>query len=148
MTSSVLNRLRPRSLRSRIVLTATVALLVGLAGFLGVRVALDARAHDQLERTLTSQAGAIARAVQREGTVGAQRAARLLPDTRIVVTRAGEVAYWNLIVNDFDVTATNRVGDVEVTLQRDENPGVAAWVAPLLIVLVVGVVVVLTWPAR
>lgn len=145
MNRAMLDRLRPRSLRSRIVLTATLALMAGLAGFQGVRVALDVRAQDELERTLTTQAGAVARTVQREGPVGAQRAARLLPDTRIVVQRGGVVEYWNLLVNDFDVTATARAGDVEVTLQRDENPGVAAWVAPLLIVLVVGMVAALTW---
>jgi two-component system sensor histidine kinase BaeS len=145
VTGSGLIRFAPRSLRARIVFTATAALLVGLAGFLGVRAVLDSRAHDQLESTLTTQADAVARAVVREGPAGAQRAARLLPDTRIVVKRAGLVEYWNLLVRDFDVTATGRAGDVEVTLQRDENPGVASWVAPLLIVIVIGVVVALAW---
>lgn len=147
MTGPGVARFAPRSLRARIVLTATIALLVGLAGFLGVRAALDSRARDQLESTLTTQADAVARAVVREGPAGAQRAARLLPDTRIVVKRAGLVEYWNLLVRDFDVTATGRAGDVEVTLQRDEKPGVASWVAPLLIVIVTGVVAALTWLA-
>jgi signal transduction histidine kinase len=147
MTPAGLDRLRPSSLRARIVLTATAALLLGLAGFLAVRAVLDDRARDQLQSTLTTQAEAVARAVQREGPAGAQRAARLLPDTRIVVTRQGEVEYWNLLVRDFDVTARGQAGDVEVTLQRDEKPGVAAWVAPLLIVLVIGVVAALTWVA-
>lgn len=145
MTGPALARLAPRSLRARIALTATAALLIGLAGFLGVRAVLDSRAHDQLESTLTTQAEAVARAVVREGPPGAQRAARLLPDTRIVVKRAGLVEYWNLLVRDFDVTATGRAEDVEVTLQRDENPGVASWVAPLLIVIVIGIVAALTW---
>lgn len=145
MIQAALNRLRPSSLRARIAITVTLALVLGLAGFLGVRAGLDARAQNELQRTLTTQAEAVARAVQREGTVGAQRAARLLPDTRIVVTRSGGVEYWNLVVSDFDVTATGSAGEVEVTLQRDLDPGVAAWVAPLLVVFVIGVVAVLTW---
>jgi signal transduction histidine kinase len=147
MMRTLLHRIRPRSLRARIAVTATLALLVGLAGFQGVRAVLDSRAHDQLERTLADQAAAVARAVRREGPAGAQRAARLLPDTRIVVQRAGEVEYWNLTVQDFDVTAAGRAGDIEVTLQRDEDPGVAAWVAPLLVVIVVAVLAALIWLA-
>jgi signal transduction histidine kinase len=145
--SAALPRWWPRSLRSRIALAVLGVSLFGLAGFLGARAVLDSRAHDQLQRTLTTQAESVARAVRREGPAGAQRAARLLPDTRIVVTREGEVEYWNLLVSDFDVTASARVDDIEVTLQRDENPGVAAWVAPLLVTLVVGIVVLLTWLA-
>jgi signal transduction histidine kinase len=135
------------SFRARLTLTIALALVVGVAGFLGVSAILAARAHQALERTLTEQAQSVARAVEREGSQGALRAAQLLPDTRIVVRSGGVVTYWNGTVSDFDASATARSGRTQVTLQRDENPGVAAWVAPLLIVLVVAGLAVLTWVA-
>lgn len=139
-------RLRPHSLRARVAVATGVALLLGALCFLGISRLLDARAHGALEQTLQEQADAVVVAIRREGDDGARRAAAFLPDTRIVVRRGGEVAYWNGLVSDFDASATASGGDVEVLLQRDVDRGVVdAWLAPLLVVLAVALLAGLTW---
>ena len=103
----------PHSLRARIALTITVALvgaLVGIQGTLGL--VYDRQVEEELRANLREQAAAVAVAVSRRGPSAAAESAAILERHHIVVRVRGGVAYSTLPVRRRDVNATATRGEV------------------------------------
>lgn len=122
---ALLAMLRPRSIRARIAVAIGVALVVVFAvAQLTLGAYVNSRSRAEVEKALQVQADSIASAVQRAGPDNQFRVARqadaYIGDTRMVVTAAGAVIYWNIPVSNLEASATARRGDVTVLLQRPD----------------------------
>jgi signal transduction histidine kinase len=147
MIGRIAGRLRPRSYRARIAVSAVLVLAAVAGILLGLRAVVDQRVQSAVADDLQQQADAVAFAAERERAGGASAAASFLPDTSVLVKEGGVVIYWNnFSVKRLDARAVARRGDIEVILEREAGAGVlAGWLVPALVAAAFAVACVLIW---
>ncbi len=132
------------SYRRQIIVGVVLIVAASVVGQFLVSTAINARVKSAERRTLQEQAQIFADEVARVGDLEkrdtAKSVARLLPDTRIVVTwPVGDGGLWYNLTQisrqDAEVTATS--GEVEVRLARQYNQtSASSWVIVAVIALV------------
>jgi len=119
---ALIARLRPRTFRAWTALGIIGSLAVIVVAQAVLSQLLDDRARAEVERTLQSQAVAVLTEVTtvrpEDRNDAAERAAALLPDTRVLVRQEGETVYWSRPSGATYASGTASRGPVQVTLER------------------------------
>ncbi len=132
------DRLRPSSLRGRVVLGVAITLVVVVIVQVVALVLVERRVEGELERALADRAAAIALEASRvppaEAASVARQADRTLGDTRMVMKVDDTVVFWNAPVAPLEARAVATEGAVEVLLERpDPSAGLAGWAIVALV---------------
>lgn len=118
----LLARLRPRSFRAWTALGIVGSLAVIVVAQAILSQLLADRAKAEVERTLDKQAVAVLAEVTAvpppDRNSISQRAANMLPDTRVLVKDGGTTVYWSQPSGTTYAVGAARDGDLQVTLER------------------------------
>lgn len=119
---ALLSRLRPRTFRAWTALGIIGSLAVIFVAQAVLSQLLNDRAKQEVERTLGDQAAAVLAEVLAaeppDRDSAAERAAGLLPDTRVQVRDGGNTVYWSRPSGTTYATGVASRGRIQVTLER------------------------------